>query len=543
MLKNMSVGAKIIIGFAVLLCLLIMVGVIGLIGMNKQHAITSELLHTNLKYGIHLSGANVSLGELRRAEKDIFLNFNDSKELSRYETKWFKTIESLNTNLAEAKKIATPEQLTQLDELSKNIESYKQSGSTIISAIKANQFSSSQEINIEFTKYKDQVRAMSDTLPKITEEAIADVLLIDSKVDAIKTEKTTIMLTMMAIAILIGSSLAAMITLQVRRALNNMQQTISEIDHTGRISMRMPVENNDEIGQTSTAMNKLLGNMCTVIGTANRCSNDLVQSARELTSAANQVSHATGLQSEASSATAAAIEEMSVSVHMIADNSSQLQEETRLVARTAVEGSAVAGKTTGQIQQIANSINKSNELIGQLNHRSDEIGSIVLVIKDIADQTNLLALNAAIEAARAGDLGRGFAVVADEVRKLAERTTQATLEITNKIQAVQHDTSVAAKGMFEASSLVETGVRNTHEMAAALAQIEQLAHRNVEHISSISGAIQEQSIASQEIAQNVERIAQAGEENSSAARSACELSDRLNALAKQLDTTIQTFKV
>jgi methyl-accepting chemotaxis protein len=268
-----------------------------------------------------------------------------------------------------------------------------------------------------------------------------------------------------------------------------------------------------------------------------------VQSAHELTHAANQVSSASSMQSEASSATAAAIEEMSVSVHLISDNSHQLEEETRLAASTAVDGTAIAKRTTVQIQKIADSINKSNELIGQLNHRSDEIGSIVMVIKDIADQTNLLALNAAIEAARAGDLGRGFAVVADEVRKLAERTTQATIEITSKIQAVQHDTSVAAKGMFEASSLVDTGVRSTHEVAEALHQIENLSQRNVEHIASISSAILEQSSASQEIARNVERIAQAGEENSSAAQSACELSERLNRLASQLDTTIQTFKI
>ena len=543
MLKNMSVGAKIILGFTVLLTLLVFVGIVGAIGLSQQHSVTSHLLHTDLQYGIHLIEARKQVGELRRYEKDLFLNFDSAEKTTDYHEKWQKSFSALQTELGEAKKIATPEQATKIDELMAHSETYGKGEASITADIKAGKFTSPQEINKAFSQFKDPIRLMSETLTELTDAALKDVKTIDNQVDTIKTQVTTTVITLILVSIALGASCAIVIYRSIRKPLGLMQDTIAEIDRSGRISMRMPVENNDEIGQTSTAMNQLLGNMCTVIGSANRCSIDLVQSARELTNAANQVSNASGMQSEASSATAAAIEEMSVSVHMIADNSNQLQEETRLVAKTAVEGSAVAGKTTGQIQQIANSINKSNELIGQLNHRSDEIGSIVLVIKDIADQTNLLALNAAIEAARAGDLGRGFAVVADEVRKLAERTTQATLEITNKIQAVQHDTSVAAKGMFEASSLVETGVRSTHEMAEALSQIEQLAHRNVEHISSISNAIQEQSSASQEMAKNVERIAQAGEENSSAAKNACALSDRLNELAKQLDTTIHTFKV
>nr|WP_314899301.1 methyl-accepting chemotaxis protein [uncultured Deefgea sp.] len=543
MLKNISVGAKIILGFAISLALLVFVGIVGTVGLSKQHTVTSQLLHTNLQYGMHLIDARKQVGDLRRFEKDLFLNFDSPEKTADYHDKWQKSFAALQTELGNAKKIATPEQATKIEALIVHSEAYGKGEASIMADIKAGKFTSPQEINNAFNQFKDPIRLMSETLTELTDAALKNVQSIDSQVDAIKGQVTTTLITLILSAIAIGVACAYIIYQSIRKPLASMQNTIAEIDRSGRISMRMPIENNDEIGQTSTAMNQLLGNMCNVIGAANRCSNDLVQSARELTSAANQVSNASGLQSEASSATAAAIEEMSVSVHLIADNSSQLQEETRLVVRTAEEGSAVAGKTTGQIQQIANSINKSNELIGQLNHRSDEIGSIVLVIKDIADQTNLLALNAAIEAARAGDLGRGFAVVADEVRKLAERTTQATLEITSKIQAVQHDTSVAAKGMFEASSLVEIGVRSSHEMAEALAQIKALAHRNVEHISSITGAIHEQSSASQEIAKNVERIAQAGEENSSAAKSACELSNRLNALASRLDTTIQTFKV
>ena len=426
--------------------------------------------------------------------------------------------------------------------LSSSMALYLDGKNATLSDIKANKFTSASEINHAFGKYKTPIRTMSDTLDELTDAAIKEVNTIDEQIDQIRDDKFKLSLSLMFIATLLGMTAAFIIFNNIRPPLAKMQATIAEIDRSGRIALRLDVSSHDEIGKTSQAINQLLSNMCDVIGVANRCSNELVQVSRDITQAAGEVSNASHVQSEAAGTTAASIEQMAVSVRLIADNSQLLENETRAAAETAVGGSQLAQKTTAQIQKIAEAINLSNGLIGQLNQRSDEIGSIVMVIKDIADQTNLLALNAAIEAARAGDLGRGFAVVADEVRKLAERTTQATIEITNKIEAVQRDTSTAAKGMFEASDLVDIGVRSTHEVSNALTQIETLSHQNVTHISSISNAIAEQSSASQEIARNVERIAQASEENDNAAASTRRLSEQLNALALQLDGTIQCFK-
>jgi methyl-accepting chemotaxis protein len=543
MLKQLSISAKITAGFAIMMALLIITGIVGLLGMNKQHAVVSELLHTELQFGMIVIEAQQHVGDLRRFEKDTFINLAQPEKVLEYKKKWEDSLDGARSAITKAQKLATSEQNSQLKSLSDSLDQYAKGFAEVDAQVIAGQFTNTGEANLAFAKYKDPVRALSEHLTELAKNAIKNVNDIEGKVDNIKSEKIRISIILMSIAIAIGIAAALMIIKSVTTPLNEMQNDIDQIDRSGEIGRRLKIRQQDEIGKTSSALNRLFTGMCEVIGQAGRNSGELVSAARELTAASSQITQASHLQAEASASTAAAIEQMTVSVHMIADNAHNMEHESREAAQTATEGAATAQQAAEEINRIASSINRSSAIIVQLNQRSDEIGSIAMVIKDIADQTNLLALNAAIEAARAGDLGRGFAVVADEVRKLAERTTQATIEITSKIDAVQRDTGSAADSMREAGTLVDNGVRSTQSVAEALTLIEDVSRRSVDHIASISNAIKEQSTASQEIARHVEQIAQASEENHGAAQSTNQLSSRLSDIAQNLDTTIRRFKI
>jgi methyl-accepting chemotaxis protein len=344
------------------------------------------------------------------------------------------------------------------------------------------------------------------------------------------------------IAALLATTFALLITRSITRPIGKMRTTMVSIGKTGDFTQRIAIESKDEIGQTVLAFNQLINNLQSTLHELHDGIDKLLDSSNGLSAASHQVATSSAHQSEASSSMAATVEEITVSINHVSESAREALEFSNKSGELSEKGGQIIHSAASEMKQIADTVRDTSISIEELGRQSTQISSIVQVIKEIAEQTNLLALNAAIEAARAGEQGRGFAVVADEVRKLAERTANATGEITGMIDNIQNTAGVAVDTMSGAVNQVSSGVALAESAGDAINQIKQGSTEVIRTVSDISIALVEQSSASNDVAVQVERVAQMTEENSAAAEETSLAAHHLAELAEKMRTTINQFK-
>ena len=308
----------------------------------------------------------------------------------------------------------------------------------------------------------------------------------------------------------------------------------------GDLSVEIPVANTDSTSLLA-AMKVMQSNLQKLIGEIQTDADMVASAAKKMTIAAEDVACSSNQQSASSLEIAAAMEQSTVSINLMSDSANRAQTISGDSELLMNETSGVVSEAVNRIAKIATVVEQASQTVRTLGQESENVSKIVLVIKEVADQTNLLALNAAIEAARAGEQGRGFAVVADEVRKLAERTTQSTQEITTMISSMQSSARDAVTCIEDAVANVNEGVILTKRVGESVSRLGASSHEVKGVIIDVSSALREQNAASNEIARNVEQIAQTGERNSGAVGAVAKAATELQQLANSLTDSARHF--
>ncbi|WP_086481095.1 methyl-accepting chemotaxis protein [Oceanospirillum sanctuarii] len=347
-------------------------------------------------------------------------------------------------------------------------------------------------------------------------------------------------------AIIIGliALIAWFIARSITRPLKSTVAAMQDISQgEGDLTARLKVEGNDEITQLTHYFNGFVERIHQVIIQASKSSEAVSAAAEELSSITSESSTTIAQQAKETDQVATAIHEMSTTVHEVAQNAGQAAAAANKADQEAIQGKQQVETAIRAIHDLTGQVKSSADVIHTLRSDSENIGSVLDVIRNVAEQTNLLALNAAIEAARAGEHGRGFAVVADEVRTLAQRTQESTDEIQGMIEQLQTAALQAVSVMDESLKFTEateaTAAEAGESLDRILAAVESIRDQN----DMIASAAEEQSLVAEEINRNVVNIVDLSQTTSESTSQVNHASEELAQQADNLHSLVRQFRI
>ena len=363
-------------------------------------------------------------------------------------------------------------------------------------------------------------------------------------VDAIVWERVKLVLFALALSLVVAIALAIWISRSISSPCQETLDALNEIaSGDGDLTRQLPEEGKDELSQIAIAFNLFTQKIRSIVQDMTPVGENITSSAVELNDVAQDSSSKANQQQQAVDTVASAMNELHASNQEVANAAQNAATAAQEASEKSSQGSSVIDKATHQIDSLSELLSQTETNTHKLAQDSEDVGTVLDVIRGIAEQTNLLALNAAIEAARAGEQGRGFAVVADEVRTLATRTQSSTDEIEQIVSSLQG----RAKEVTESMAQTQVQSAQTQDQAAmakdALGSIEEQVNIILSLNEQIAEASSQQTLATDEISQNLTNIADHSVQTTSQAESVAQASRDLMENGKQLQNNLRMFKV
>ncbi len=514
-LGRFSIRTRLYFGTVFSLILLVVIGAMGYVALDRTRDTLQELFAQRVQTLTDMSDLRTTLGDLRRTEKDIIINFNNSVEVSNLRESWAKTLAALRKSLADVRQVQSgdAEFVASIDKSLDEIKQYETGISPIFEKIEGAQLDGAGG-----GAYAERLKVHMDATDKLFSSLANSARTQMEEARQGIESRTSNMSALIGIGLVLALAVLIPLTFfsvrSITRSLGQAQELADRIA-SGDLSRDVVAMNQDEVGQLVLAMGRMQDALRGLVRQVQDAAGNITTASSEIASGNHDLSHRT-------EQTAANLEEAASSMELLTSTVQQSAQSSRQASDFAASAAEVAARGGAVVSQVVTTMD-------QITTSSRKIADITGVIDSIAFQTNILALNAAVEAARAGEQGRGFAVVASEVRNLAQRSAEAAKEI---------------KGLIGSSvERVEDGSRLVSQAGETMTEIVSSVRRVSGIIAEITASSAEQSDNIGQISQSVSQLDQMTQQNAALVEESTAASESLREQALQLASAVRQFKL